>query len=484
MPVEERPSRRRVLGSLAGLLLALLLAALDQTVVGPALPRVVESLQGFERYAWVATSYMLCSTVMVPIAGKMADLYGRKGLLLAGVSGFVAASALCGWAGQLPLPLDGMNQLILFRGLQGLAGGILVAMAFTVIGDLFEPEERPRYQGLFGSVWGLASLVGPLLGGWLTDHLSWRWVFFVNVPVGAVALGVLAVYFQEVRHPRAGGRLDGLGIALFVTTVVPLLVATTAWQQPAVLLGALALAALSLLAFVAWEQRAPEPLIPFRLFRLKIFWTSVVTVFLVGTVMFGAILYVPLFVQAVLGRSATESGAVLTPMTLMMVAGSFVGGQILARLGNYRGLALTGLLVMLAGQILLGALDGHANLAALTASLVVLGLGLGLAMPLFNVLVQNHVPQEDLGTATSLVTFFRSIGGTVGATVWGGLLAHRLGGVDLHSITGANPQLGGAFSLMYFLGAVLLLPTLWLASGLPEGRPWWRGRARAKARSW
>lgn len=476
MTEAPRLTKAQIVGSLAGLLLTLLLAALDQTVVGPALPRVVASLGGLERYAWVATAYLLCSTVMVPIAGKLADLYGRKILLLAGAALFVAASALCGIAAT-------MNQLIAFRGLQGLGGGMIMALAFTVVGDLFDPAQRARYQGLFGAVWGVASLVGPLLGGWLTDHFTWRWVFLVNVPVGAVALAVLGFYFHDTHEPDESGRLDLPGIGLFLLAIVPALLAASG--APLVLLIP---AGAALIGFLKWESVAPEPLMPFRLFRIHTFWVSVVSVTSMGVVLFGAVLYIPLFVQAVLGRSATTSGVVLTPMTLMMVLSSFLGGQLLARFGNYRNMALIGLTVMIAGQVLLGLMDGTATSARVTWNLLVLGVGVGLAMPLYPVLVQNAVARHELGTATSLITFFRSIGGTVGATVWGGFIAHRLGGVDMGALmhgTGpaVGPEMAGAFTPIYAIGAALLVPVLLLNTLLPQGLTPAEGRSERPRRA-
>lgn len=462
MTEAPRLTKAQIVGSLAGLLLTLLLAALDQTVVGPALPRVIASLGGLERYAWVATSYLLCSTVMVPIAGRLADLYGRKILLLSGVVIFVAASALCGVAAS-------MNQLISFRGLQGVGGGMIMALAFTVVGDLFEPAQRARYQGLFGAVWGVASLIGPLLGGWLTDNFSWRWVFLVNVPVGAIALAVLLMYFHDTHEPHESGQLDTPGIALFLVAIVPALLVTSGAPM-----ALLALSAVGLAAFLKWESVAPHPLMPFHLFRIRTFWVAVLSVTTVGMVLFGAVLYIPLFVQAVLGRSATTSGVVLTPMTLMMVLSSFLGGHLLARFGNYRNTALIGLAVMITGQVLLALMDGTATAGRITGNLLVLGVGMGLAMPLYPVLVQNAVSRQELGTATSLVTFFRSIGGTVGATVWGGFIAQRLGGVDIGALlhgTGpaVGPEAGSAFSPIYAIGAAMLVPILLLNILLPRG---------------
>lgn len=415
--------RRQVIGTMVGVMLALLLSALDQTIVGTAMPRVVAELQGFERYAWVTTAYLVSSTAVVPIVGKLSDLYGRKPFFLSGVVIFLAASALCGFARDMP-------QLIVFRGVQGIGAGFITAMTFIVVGDLFPPARRGRIQGIFGSVFGLASIVGPLLGGYLTDYLSWRWVFFVNLPVGVVALIALIVLFPHLRPPRREHAIDYGGAVTLVAGVVALLLALSwggreyAWGSPQILalLGfGLALAVL----FLSIERRAVEPIIPLSLFGNPIIRVALLAVTLTSIAMFGTILFVPLFIQGVLGTSATDSGLVLMPMTLAMVLGSTASGQLISRTGRYRPMAIGGLAAMLIGMFLLSTLGVGASYAELLRNVTILGLGLGATFPVFTLAVQNAAPYAQLGAATAATQFFRSIGGTLGAAIFGSLLTNR-----------------------------------------------------------
>lgn len=415
--------RRELVLTVFGLMLGLLLAALDQTIVGTAMPRIVAELHGFEHYAWVTTAYLLTSTAVVPISGKLSDLYGRKLFLLGSAAGFVLTSALCGLS-------QDMTQLIVFRGLQGIPAGVLTSVVFTVISQIFPPAERGRIQGLFTGMFGLASIVGPLLGGYLTDNLTWRWVFYVNLPVGMVALLVLWFSFPDIRPSRRDRPIDYLGAVTLVAGVVPLLLALSwggndyAWNSPMILgLITVALAMLGLFIFI--DSRAAEPIIPLSLFRNPIIATSILALMLMATGMFGAILFVPLYIQAVLGTSATQSGTVMMPMTAVMIVSSIVGGQLISRTGHYKIFGLYGMTVMAIGMFLLSGMGPDTDYATVVRNMLIVGMGLGPTMPVFTLSAQNAVSMNQLGVVTSLTQFSRSIGSTLGVAVFGALLTNR-----------------------------------------------------------
>ncbi len=414
---------RQLAIAVAGVLLGLLLSALDGTIVGTAMPRIVADLGGLEHYAWVATVYLLGSTAAVPIFGKLSDLYGRKWFYIGGLLLFMFASALCGLS-------QSMEQLIAFRGLQGVAGGILAANAFAIIGDIFPPKERGKWQGVMGSVFGVASVVGPALGGWLTDGPGWRWVFYVNLPVGLIAVAVLLVGLPAIR-PHQPGPIDWWGAFTIVGATVPLLLAFSwggteyAWGSLQII-GLLLLAVVMTIGFLFAERRAAEPIIALHFFRNRTFTVSVISMFLVGAGMVGAIMYIPLFMQGVIGASATESGTVMTPMMIALVGASILGGQIISRVGRYKWASLSGLALMTAGLWLLTQLGVEASRGDVVRNLVVLGLGIGLAMPTFTLAVQNVFPAKDLGAVTAAVQFFRSIGSTIGVALMGTFLTTQL----------------------------------------------------------
>jgi EmrB/QacA subfamily drug resistance transporter len=416
-------TRPQMIGSLSGLMLAVLLAALDQTIVGTAEPRIIASLSGFDRYPWVSTAYLLCSTISVPIFAKLSDMYGRKWFLLGGTIGFVLTSALCGAAGTLNfLGLDGMNQLILFRAMQGICGGMMMGLAFTVIADIFSPAERGKYQGVFSGAWGVASILGPTLGGWLTDQISWRATFYVNLPVGIVAIMALYFYFPYW-HPRGVTRhIDWAGVFTLIFCIVPLLLALTwvtdyGWGSPRVE-TLLALAVAMLGAFLYAESKAEEPLIPLSLFRDPVISMCSVGVFVLGIGMFGVIIYLPLFMQGVLGASATRSGNLLTPLMLGVVVGTVVCGQMTLRLRSYKVSALVGSVLVTLGMILFARMDVSTQRSDVLLAMISAGFGMGLLIPTYTVAVQNAAPRQQ--TASS--TFFRSIGSTVGVAIFGSLL--------------------------------------------------------------
>ncbi len=399
---------------LGAILLAMFLGALDQTIVGPVLPRIVGDLNGADYYTWVVTAYLLTSTVTVPIYGKLSDLYGRRPMLMFGIAVFIIGSALSGLS-------QTMWQLILFRGLQGLGAGALFPIALAVIGDLFTPAERGKYQGLFGAVFGVAFLLGPGLGGFLTDTLSWHAIFYVNVPIGIIALIVIAILLPNVRKEGARVQIDVLGTATLVGGLVPILVALTVaedgnWANPWVW-GMILLGVVLLVVFVLAEARAAEPIIPLHLFRNRTFSASMVAIFL-ATFGFGAaIIFLPLYYQVVEGASATESGYKLLPFLAGLIFSSIVSGQIVARTGRYKWILLVGMVLLAVGLGLMTQLRFDTSDTALWTWMFIAGLGVGPTFAVFTIVVQNAVPFHELGTATSDLTLFRQIGTTVGLTM-------------------------------------------------------------------
>ena len=408
---------------LAGVLLGLLLAALDQTIVATALPRIVADLQGIDLLAWVSTSYLLASTAMVPIYGKLSDIYGRKIILLIGTVIFLVGSALSGIA-------PSMIMLVIFRGLQGLGAAALTSTAFAVPADLFVPAERPRYQGIFTGVFGLASVIGPYLGGLLTDGPGWRWVFYVNLPLGLLAMAFIAIKMPRL-HSGLRVTVDYLGSALLMVAVVPLLLALTldktvyAWTSP-LILGLFAVAALGLVLFVLVERRAAGPIIPLRLFRIRTFSLLTVISLLVGVTFFTSVLFLSIYLVNVLGVSATASGTTLIPLMGGMVVSSIVSSMIVQRLGRYKVVALLGLLIMTVGLWWLSRLDVTTTLGEVRVHMVVMGVGLGLAMPILTLVLQNAVPFEFVGAATASRQFFQQLGQVLGAAIFGAILTTTL----------------------------------------------------------
>jgi EmrB/QacA subfamily drug resistance transporter len=416
-------SRPKVILATAGTALALLLAALDQTIVGTAIPRIVADLNGLDRLAWVTTAYLVTSTTMTPIAGKLGDLFGRKPFLLAGMVGFVVLSALCGLA-------QDMTQLIFFRGAQGIFGGVLFATVFTVIGDLFPPSQRGRLAGLFGGVFGLSSIVGPTAGGWITDHWGWRWVFEVNIPVGIIAVLVVLAGLPYVRSKASWRDIDFLGAFTLAGGVVPLLIALTitrdhAWTSPEVM-GLLALSAVMLLSFVVTESRVAQPIVPLHLFKNPTFSVSMIVGFLTAFGMFGSILFTPLVFQGVLGISATNSGALITPMMFGLLGASTVTGFVMRRIKYYRFLGTLGVIVMMFGMYLLAQVAPGVPEWRVVVALIIVGLGIGVTFPLYLTAVQTALPRQYLGVASSQIQFWRNLGGTVGSAILGTVLANRL----------------------------------------------------------
>jgi EmrB/QacA subfamily drug resistance transporter len=416
-------SRNQKALATAGVALALLLASLDQTIVGNAMPRIVAELQGLSYYAWVTTVYLLTSTIVVPIAGKLGDMFGRKPFMLAGMIGFVSASALCGLS-------QNMAELVIFRGVQGLFGGMLFASVFAVLADIFPVEQRARMQGIFGGVFGLSSVIGPTIGGYLTDGPGWRWVFYVNVPIGVLAVLLVSIGLPYVRSKAQLRDIDWVGAGALAAGLVPMLVAfsltsTHAWSDPQVW-GLLVFAAIVLVGFFFLERRAGQPIVPFGLFRNNVFAVSVTVAFFSALGMFGTILFVPLLYQGVLAVSATNSGQLLTPMMLGLIAFSTIAGQVMTRIRYYRFIGTVGVGTMIVGMLLLAQVGVGTPPWRVAIDIVVIGAGLGLTFPLTVVAVQSALPREYLGVATSQVQFWRNLGGTIGSAVLGSILANRL----------------------------------------------------------
>ena len=421
-PNAHELTRGRLILATIAVMVSLLLAALDQTIVGTAMPRIVAELKGLDYYAWVLTAYMVASTTTVPIAGKLGDMFGRKPFLLAGMIGFVAASALCGQA-------QDMVQLVAFRALQGIFGGVLFATVFASIADLYTPRERPRVQGFFGGIWGLASVIGPTAGGFLTDNVGWRWVFYVNLPLGIAAVAFVALFMPWNRTGRRH-TIDYVGAALLAAGLVPLLTAFSItrdhdWTSPEVL-GLVAFAAAMLVAFFFAERRTKEPIVPFGLFTNRTFAVSTLTGFLVTFGMFGTIVYVALIYQGVLGIPATNSGLLITPMMFGLVGAAILTGQLMLRIKRYRYVGTVGISLATLGIWLLSQVQPSTEQTDVVRDLVIVGIGIGTTMPLYLNAVQSALPRELTGVVTAQVQFWRNIGGTVGTAILGSLLAHSL----------------------------------------------------------
>ncbi len=455
-----------------GVMLSIFLAAMEATVVATAMPTVVQSLGGLQAYSWVFSGFILTQTVSMPLWGRFSDLYGRRPMYLAGLATFLIGSALSGTA-------HSMAQLIAFRMVQGLGAGSLMTLGYTIIGDLFGLERRAKLQGYISGVWGIASLIGPWLGGLLTDHLSWRWVFYVNLPVGAVAMGLIAAALREDDHARRRPGMDYPGVALFTAGVSSLLLGiveagrAAAWSGPEVVTP-LAFAAAALVAFVLVERRAVEPIVPMRLFASRMVVAAVVTRFLAGMSIFGAISFLPLFLQSVTGTSATGAGMALTPFILGWVVTSVVSARLVLRVG-YRGVVMAGMACLAGSFFLFARWDVSLTLAGAMRDVILAGIGMGLVVVPLLIAVQSAVPRRDLGVATSMIQFFMSVGGAVGVSAMGAVMAQRLeAGLPLAA------ALHGVFVLGLAVSVLALVASLMVPGGraqdlarveAPEGDP-------------
>ena len=415
--------RRQIVIIMACAMTGLFLAALDQTVVSTAMPRIIADLGGFDRYTWVTTAYIVASTITVPVVGRLSDIFGRKVFYILGLVMFLVGSFAAGTSGS-------MNQLIAFRAFQGMGGGVLLSLAFVIVGDLFAPAERGKIQGVVAAVFGLSSVIGPTLGGFLTDTLTWNWVFYINLPIGIPLILLMARFFPRVEPDTMDRTIDVWGILTLVIAVIPLMLALSLagveydWSSPTII-GLLALSAVSIGAFIFVEVRSSNPIMPLHIYGNRVVGVALLATFITGFGMFSSIIFIPLFFQGVLGASATSSGSFLTPMMLGIVVGAAISGQIVSRLGGYRLPATAGVLIMTAGLFVLSTMSSSTAYGLAIGYIVMLGFGLGFTFPSFTIAVQNSVEHRFLGVATSALQFYRAIGGSLGLAVLGAYMTNR-----------------------------------------------------------
>ncbi len=416
-------SQRAKMEILGAVLLGLFLVALDQTIVGTALPRIVTDLGGNDFYTWVVTIYLLTSTITVPFYGKLSDIYGRRPMLMIGISLFLIGSVLSGLSQE-------MWQLILFRGIQGLGAGALFPIALAVIGDLFTPAERGKYQGLFGAVFGISFLIGPGLGGFLTDNVSWHWIFFVNLPVGIISLAVIGRLLPTIKRSNASKNLDVLGASVFTVAIGFLLIGLTNKQSgdwsDLVVGGFIAIGLALSVLFVLVEARAKEPIVPLDLWRNRTYVSSILATFFVSFGFFGAIIFLPRWFQVVRHETATSSGYLIFPMLIGLIGSSIIAGALVSRTGKYKAIVIAGLASMTVGITLMTQLRADTEYPVLFLWMFIAGLGIGPTLSVFTIIVQNAVPFSKLGVATSNLTFFRQIGGSVGLAIAGTVFGQGL----------------------------------------------------------
>ncbi len=432
-------SRPRVAFVLVSVMLGMLLAALDQTVVGTAMPRIIADLNGLSHYAWVGTAYLLASAASTPIWGKLSDAFGRKRFFIIGMIIFVAGSAMCGQS-------QNMTELIGFRGIQGLGAGAMLPITMAIVGDLFPPAQRARWQGLLFAVFGFATIIGPLLGGYITDNYGWRWTFYVNLPVGIVALvtaGIaLPAHVSLRRHV-----IDYLGAGLLVAAAVPMLLGfswagtTYPWSSPEIV-GLFVFAAAMWVAFVWREMRAAEPVVNPRLFQNSVFTVSATATALQSAGMFGAIMFLPLFVQGVMGKTATNSGIILMPLMLGAMVTSIASGQILSRTGRYKLPVIFGFVMVVLGMFLMSRMGVDVSPATLSRNMVIVGIGLGVGMSAFTIIVQNQYETSRLGEVTAGLQFFRQLGSTMGLAIFGTIMNSTFSSTLKASMPASVGQLG------------------------------------------
>lgn len=432
----ENLSDRKKLFIMLAIMSAMLFASLNQTIIGTALPKIISDLGGMHLYSWVFTIFMLASSVTAVLAGKLSDIYGRKPFILIGIGVFSIGSMMCGFSNSL-------IQLIVFRGIQGFGAGMIMSTAFTAVGDLFSPRERGRWQGIMSSVFGLSSVLGPTFGGWIVDHSDWHWVFWVFLPFGAVAFLMIWKLFPSQQR-SVHQAVDYMGSVLITFIIVPLLLAFTwggneyGWgSMPIITL--LAGTAIFLFIFILVERKVENPVLPLHLFKNGVFTISNILGFLLGAGMFGTIMYMPMFIQGVMGGSATKSGMFMMSMTLSMVAASAVIGQLITKTGKYKFFALSGLLIMGIGTFLLSFMSFDASALRTVLNLLIVGIGLGIAFPVFTLTIQNAVPHHYLGVATASAQLFRQMGGTIGVAIMGTFLNHSM---KTHLVSGAKSSSG------------------------------------------
>jgi EmrB/QacA subfamily drug resistance transporter len=475
---DGKRARREVLTIFGGLMLVMLLASLDSTIVSTALPTIVRDLGGLQHLSWVVTGYLLASTIATPLYGKLGDLYGRKRVFQVAIVTFLIGSVLCGLSPNLPA-------LIVFRALQGLGGGGLIVGAQAIVGDIVSPRDRGRYQGIFGAVFGVSNVAGPLVGGFIVEHLSWRWIFYINLPLGLVALAVIGAILRAPRE-RVAHTIDYLGAALIASALSGIVLLTTlggstfAWASPEMAL----LATISIGATVAFlfvEGRAAEPLLPLTLFRNRVFAVSSAVGFIVGFSLFSSVTFLPLYLQVVRGEAPAQSGVQLLPMMIGLLCTSITSGQIISRIGRYKIFPILGTATMTLALFFMSRLDAETSRMTIAIDMLVLGAGMGMVMQVLVLAVQNSVEYHDLGVATSGATLFRAVGGSLGVAFLGAVFSARLSG----NVAGGQPELaayadairtvfkvampfaGLAFALSWLLQEVPLRQTV-AASGLSE----------------
>jgi EmrB/QacA subfamily drug resistance transporter len=415
-------SLRQLFIILGTVMLGMLTAAVGQTVVGTAAPHMVADLDGVEHYAWIFTAYLLASTITVPIYGKLSDTYGRKPFFLGGITIFMIGAVLCGMA-------QDMTQLIAFRALQGLGAGAIIPIAIAIVGDIFPPSERGKWQGALFATFGLATVVGPTLGGFLTDSFGWRWIFYVNLPIGVIAIIAASMTLPSVAQGERR-KIDFTGVAFLIVAAVPLMLALSwagqehAWTSPTIL-GLLGTSILGIGAFILVELRAENPILNPRFFKSRIYTISMVGSFLTALGMFSTIMYLPLFLQGVLGHSATRSGMLVTPMMLGLVIASIMGGQMISRIGRYKYMAITGFVLAGSGMILMASMDATTGTMQVLRNVVITGIGIGMMMQLFTIVAQNAFSIKELGAVTASAQFFKQIGGALGVAALGSVMLNQ-----------------------------------------------------------
>jgi EmrB/QacA subfamily drug resistance transporter len=421
--IMEHLELRRKIIIMISIMAAMLFAALNQTIVGTSLPRIIADLGGIEYYSWVFTIFMLTSSITAILVGKLSDIYGRKPFILIGIGVFTIGSLLCGVS-------DSILELILYRGIQGFGGGMIMSTAFTAVGDLFSPRERGKWQGIMSSVFGLASVFGPTLGGYIVDHFHWHWVFWIFLPFGLVAFAAIYFLFPSVQRKEKES-IDYTGSLLLTITVVPLLLSFTwagnqyEWLSPEII-GLFGVTIVAFFLFIRTEKRVKSPVLPLDMFKNKVFTISNIIGLFLGAGMFGSIMYMPFFIQGVMGTSATKSGFVMMPLTLAMVAGSTISGQIITKTGKYKKLALLGLFIMASGMTSMHFMDTETTNITATLNMILVGTGLGITFPIFTLTVQNAVEHKYLGVSTSSVQLFRQLGGTIGVSIMGSVMNNTL----------------------------------------------------------
>ncbi len=452
LPPHDLPHRREPTAdekrlTFWALMIVFLLSALDQTIVSTAMPTIIQQLNGLELYAWVTTSYLLTSTVMVPIWGKLGDLYGRKLILVIGIVIFVVGSWLCGLSGEFGG--DGMLQLIIFRGIQGIGGGALFTTAFATIADLFPPRERGKYAGMFGAVFGLASVVGPIVGGYFTDHGTvtiagvhidgWRWCFYINLPTSVIALAMITLKMPHLGH-NGGGKIDWWGGLFVVLSIGSVMLALTwgnekGWlHQDVLMLFAFAVVSGSIFLYI--ESKHPEPIMPLQLFKIRAFTTPTIASFIIAMAFMGTIVYLPLYLQLGLGFKATSSGLLLLPLMAGLIVSATLSGRYVTKTGKYKGMMIVGAVMQFLGIFLMSRLGAEATQFDVIWRLFVLGIGLGPSQSLFNMVSQSAAPMKQIGVATSTSMFLRQCGGMVGVSIFGAMLLTKM----TESITRLNPN--------------------------------------------